>query len=61
MEAAIAGELDVLGAKLAIGELEARYGWAIDEGRVEALVDIFAPDAPRYWPRRYASGAGLSE
>lgn len=35
----------LVAAKLEIAELEARYAWAIDEGRVEELAEIFAEDA----------------
>lgn len=38
-------DLDTAAAKLEIAELEARYAWAIDEGRVEQLAEIFADDA----------------
>ena len=38
-------DLETAAAKLEIAELEARYAWAIDEGRVERLEEIFADDA----------------
>lgn len=37
-------DLETVAAKLEIGELETRYTWAIDEGRVELLAEVFAED-----------------
>ena len=43
--------LEELAAKLEIQELEARYEWAVDEGRVGTLADIFTPDATFWFDR----------
>jgi ketosteroid isomerase-like protein len=40
-----------IAAKIEIQELESRYEWAVDEGRVQALENIFAPDAT-FWMDR---------
>lgn len=41
----MAFDFETVAAKLEISELETRYAWAVDEGRVESLADIFAEDA----------------
>lgn len=38
-------ELATIAAKLEIGELETRYAWAVDEGRVDRMAELFAEDA----------------
>ena len=44
--------LDELATKMAIQELECRYEWAVDEGRVEALSTMFSPDATLWMDRQ---------
>lgn len=41
----MSANLEAIAAKLEITELEARYAWAIDEGRVGQLAALFAEDA----------------
>ena len=41
----MAVDLETLAAKIEITELETRYEWAVDEGSVEKLADVFAEDA----------------
>lgn len=43
--------LEELADKIEIQEVEARFEWSVDEGRVQALEDIFAPDAT-FWMDR---------
>lgn len=43
--------IEEVAAKLEIQELESRYEWAVDEGRVAALANIFAPDATFWFDR----------
>ena len=43
--------LDEYADKLEIQELESKYEWAVDEGRVQALADVFATDATLWFDR----------
>lgn len=44
--------VDEMAAKLEIQELESRYEWAVDEGRVDSLANLFALDATFWFDRQ---------
>lgn len=38
-------DLETIAAKMEIADIQTRYAWAVDEGRVELLAGLFAEDA----------------